>query len=160
MSKDILNSMVAQYNRVSGMLEKFIEICPDNVWAAPKGKFPVWQHVYHSFECVGFFLGEKGEKPAKESLYPGEVNIFKVIPETPAKKESIAKLAKEANAYAAAFFDSITDADLAKPHAGLSARTGAPFINSGVITLLIGHMYYHFGHCDAALRDNGMEGLF
>ena len=160
MSRDVVNSLKGQYDRVAGFLEKFIEVSPDKIWGGTSGKFPVWQHVYHAFECVGFFLASKDAAPNKESLYPLEVNLFKIIPDAPAEKAKIAKIAKEYNAFAAEFFASLTDADLAKPHEGLSSRINAPFNNAGVITLLIGHMYYHFGHCDAALRDNGLEGLF
>ena len=158
MSKDILNGMVAIYDRVNGLVEKFIEIFPDKIWAEPKGKFPVWQHVYHSSSAASFFLAGERHKPVEASFVPA-VGLFEESPPPPADKAAVAKFGKEVDAFVRAYLAKLSDADLAKTNDGLSGRINAPMSHSATITLLVGHIFYHFGHCDAALRDNGMQGL-
>lgn len=160
MSKDILNSLVGQYKFSAELFDKFIEICPDKIWAAPTGKFPAWQTVYHALACVTFFLGPKDDAPAFAPLYGREVLMFQDLSQPPADKKALAEYAKKADAFADSIFASLTDVDLGKMHEGFNARTGRETSVAGVITSLSGHHLYHFGACDAALRNNGMEGLF
>lgn len=159
MSKEVVKSFSGQFKRVSNFYEKFIETCPDKIWASLSGRFPVWQHVYHALECVPFFLGPK-DAPQRESLYSIDVMKFKDLSQPPADKAKLTALAKEMSAYAQKFFDSLNDEDLGKEHAGFSSRRNMSLTNADAITILIGHNYYHFGNCDAALRANGLEGLF
>lgn len=158
MSKDILNGMTAIYDRANGLVEKFIEMCPEKIWAEPKGKFPVWQHVYHCYSAVAFFLANEGDKTV-DALFAPPVGSFDEIPATPADKSTVAKYGKEVDAFVRAYFAKLTDADLAKPNEGLSARIKTTMSHAATISLMTGHIFYHFGHCDAALRDNGMQGL-
>ncbi|MDL2307728.1 DinB family protein, partial [Desulfovibrio sp. OttesenSCG-928-C06] len=149
MSKDILNGMIAIYDRANGLLEKFIEICPEKIWAEPKGKFPVWQHVYHCYSSAGFFLAGEGNKPVDSPFAPA-VASFDEIPAIPGDKATIAAYGKDMDAFIRAYFATLNDADLGKLNEGLSDRIKAPMSHSATISLLIGHIFYHFGHCDAA----------
>lgn len=160
MNKEILDSLVGSFKFASGFYDKFIETCPDKIWAAPFGKFPVWQNVYHAISCIGFFLGPKDIQPQVQPLYPLAVLLFKEYPATPALKSRLAGYAKQMNAFADNFFATITDSELPKVHAGLTARLNTTFTNAGAVTGLIAHHMYHFGMCDAALRHNGLDGLF
>jgi hypothetical protein len=160
MSKNIVNALVAQYQRAAGFYDKFIEICPDKIWAGTSGKFPVWQTVYHALQCIPFFLGPKDGAPEVPPLYPLEVLLFQDLSLAPADKRTLAAHAGAMNACAEKFFNSITDADLSKKHEGFSSRINFDTTNAGVITGLSGHHMYHFGACDAALRAGGLEGLF
>ena len=49
---------------------------------------------------------------------------------------------------------------LAKKDEALSAGMGAEATNAMAVSMLAGHIFYHLGSCDAALRDNGLEGVF
>lgn len=160
MSRDVVNALVAQYQRAAGFYDKFVETCPDKIWAEPSGKFPVWQTVYHALECVPFFIGPKDGQPEVPPLYPLEVLLFQDLSQAPADRKVLAGHAKAVNAYAEKYFASLTDADLAKKHEGFSARVNCDTSIAGVLTGLSGHHMYHFGACDAALRANGLEGLF
>jgi hypothetical protein len=159
MSKDILNSLVANYARINGLFEKFIETCPQDVWEGKIGKFPIWQQIYHTYACFDFFLSGKGQRPVLKPLYPQEVVMFASIPDTPAAKDEIAGFVKEANLYIEKFFAALDDPALSKLNEGFSARCQLPFTNAGTISSIIGHMFYHFGQCDAALREHGLKGL-
>jgi uncharacterized damage-inducible protein DinB len=160
MGKDILNDLSANYAKVNELFEKFIETCPEDIWAGKIGKFPVWQQIYHTYACFDFFLAEKGQTSVLKPLYPQEVRMFSHIPDTPATKEAITNLVKEANLYMEKFFAGLDDQALSNPHEGFSARRQSPCTNAGTINIVIGHMFYHFGQCDAALRDHGLKGLF
>ncbi len=160
MSTEIMNGIIGQYKRAAGMFDKFIEICPDNIWAQPSGKFPVWQTVYHAVACVPFFLKGAGEQESIAYPYGREVLTFQDLTKTPMDKAKLAAFAKEINAWADKYFASINDAMLAKKHEGFSSRVGFESTLAGVLTGLSGHHMYHFGMCDAALRANGKEGLF
>jgi uncharacterized damage-inducible protein DinB len=160
MSKEILNSLIANYNQVNGYFEEFIQRCPDKIWVEKIGNFPVWQQVYHAYATYDYFLSESDAQPTLKQLYPIEVVLFKTVPEVPPAKNSIAALIKEANVYIEKFFASLDDQKLGKKHAGFSTRREQPVTNAGVINIIVGHLFYHFGQCDAALRDNGLEGIF
>lgn len=160
MSQDIVNALVGQFKRVAGFYDQFIETCPDNVWAAPTGTFPVWQTVYHALACVPFFLAGKDEDAGIKNLYGPEVLRFQDLSQPQADKKAMAAFAREVNAWADKYFASLTDVDLAKKHEGFSARVNFDSTVAGVLTGLSGHHMYHFGACDAALRNNGLKGLF
>ena len=160
MSKEIVNALAAQFKRAADFYDKFIEICPDNVWAGTAGKFPVWQTVYHAIVCVPFFLSGKDEDTGIKNLYGREVLMFQDLSQPAADKKAMAAYAKQINAWVDKYFASLSDADLAKKHEGFSARVNTPFPTAGVIASLTGHHMYHFGACDAALRNNGLEGLY
>ena len=160
MSRDIVTALAGQYQRAAGFYDTFIKTCPDKIWAEPSGKFPVWQTVYHTLVCVPFFLGPKDGTPAKAPLYTREVIMFQDLSQPAADKKVIADFAKEMNAFAEAYFASLSDADLGKKHDGFSSRTNMNTSIAAVLTGLSGHHMYHFGACDAALRNNDLEGLF
>ncbi|MDR1243348.1 MAG: DinB family protein [Deltaproteobacteria bacterium] len=159
MSKDIVNSLMANYTRINGLFEKFIETCPQDIWAGKIGGFPVWQQVYHTYACFDFFLSGKGQSPLLKPLYPQEVVMFANIPDTPAEKDEITGFVKAANLYMEKFSAALDDQALSDLNEGFSARRQLPCTNAGTISSVIGHMFYHFGQCDAALRDHGLKGL-
>jgi uncharacterized damage-inducible protein DinB len=159
MSKEILNSLIANYSKVNGLFEKFVEISPDKVWEGKIGKFAVWQQVFHAYATFDFFLSAKDAPPALKELYPPEVWMFKTTPNIPAEKTALMAYIKEADKLMEKFFSALDDRALANLHEGFSSRRNMPVTNAGVISSIIGHMYYHFGQCDAALREHGLNGL-
>ncbi|MDR2504372.1 MAG: hypothetical protein LBD82_08365 [Deltaproteobacteria bacterium] len=160
MSKEAINILSAKFKWSAGFYDKFINVCPDQVWGQAFGRFPVWQNVYHALSCVPFFLAPKDAPQSVAALYPMEVLLFKDLSQAPADKNKMTAYAKEINAFADKYFTSVSDADLGKQHEGLSARIGKPNTQLDAITLTIGHHMYHFGMCDAALRGAGLDGLF
>ena len=159
MSKEIVQGLTGQFKWAAKFYDKFIDSCPEEIWGKPSGRFPVWQTVYHALGCVPFFLTPK-EGPQPAALYPQEVLLFKDLSRPPADRKQLAAYAKEVNALAGDFLAGLSDADLAKPHEGLSSRIGIPRTNLEAVSVLVGHHMYHFGMCDAALRADGLEGLF
>lgn len=159
MSNVVLESLLGQYRHGWGFFEEFCKTCPDAIWAESTGKFPAWQHVYHAAECVYFFFAPE-QMPSRTPAYAQDVMMFKDLKQPACPKDKMSGILKEANKYAEKFFATLSDATLGNLHAGLSKRLGQPFTNAGVIGCAIGHNFYHFGNCDAALRTHGLEGLY
>lgn len=159
MSKDAVNSMVMAYERAAGFLEKFVEVSTEKSWDAVIGADPAWQHALHAFATCEFFLAPKEGGTGPAHHFPGEVVMFGTRPAAPAK-DKLKTVARETREYSLKILNALNDDDLGKIHEGASARLGAPMTNAGVIANYIGHLYYHFGHCDAALLSNGETGLF
>jgi hypothetical protein len=159
MSKEILDTMVGQYKRAFGMVSSFIDVSTDEIWTATSGGFPGWQQVYHAMECVFFFLAPV-EHPERASLYSMDVLLLKDVDAPAPSKADMKKLCAEADAYADKFFASLSDADLVKPHEGLSARLSNPMNIAAAIGIMHGHFLYHLGFCDAILREHGKPTIF
>lgn len=156
-----VTALQGNFERTHGMLMKFIEICPENIWAKTSGGFPVWQQIFHAFACYDFFI--RDEKAANTTLMFGEkendIVGFKERPAAPSKNEII-QAGEKAKKMVDDFFAVQNDATLSQKHEGISARLGAEMSTLGVLSFLAAHNLYHLGSCDAALRDEGLEGVF
>jgi Uncharacterized protein conserved in bacteria len=160
MSRANVESMKEGINRIHGMLVQFVNECPDAVWKQTFGGFPVWQQAFHVFACYGFFT--KGVNETPEALLfgadEGEVVKFAKLPPAP-EKEAILKAAEQGKKMVEACLASLDDAALSAKHEGLSARFGVPKTNLEMLTILVGHGFYHLGACDSALRAAGHKGI-
>ena len=162
MGREAIDVLQANFERIHGMLVAFTEACPENIWFETYGGYPVWQQAFHAFACYDFFVRGTDETPSP--LYFGEkendVIHFQAAPKAVSKTE-MKEAATRAKAKIDAFFDSFKDdAELYQKHAGLSARIGVPFTILGLIATLSSHGFYHLGSCDAALRQNGLKGIY
>jgi len=157
--KDLVNGLKNNCEKGFNFLLKQIDVASDAVWTAKSGKIKYWQHIYHAFACVDFFV-----TPANEiiDLGPGTIDIvmFEDCPDNPLSKEIIREygLRKIDGAYA--WIDGLEDADLAKRNEGNSIRKKMDINNVMVISGLAGHLLYHVGCNDSILRENGYEGVF
>ena len=162
MSRDGINVLNASFERIHGMLVAFTDACPENIWHESFGGYPVWQQAFHAFACYDFFV--RGLDEAPSPLYfgdkEGDVIHFQAAPKVVSKaemKEAAATAKSKIDAFFATFKD---DAELYQKHEGLSARIGVPFTILGLMVALSTHGFYHLGSCDAALRQNGLQGIF
>lgn len=157
---DNLNALKANFDNTHGMLLKFIEICPEDLWPKTSVGFPVWQQVFHAFACYDFFI--RDDKAAPTTLMYGEkegdVVMFKERPTAPTKTEII-QAGEKAQKLVHNFIASLSDKDLSQKHAGLSARLGNEMTNLGMLGFLAAHNLYHLGCCDSALREEGLSGV-
>ncbi|MDR1124470.1 MAG: hypothetical protein LBM64_00185 [Deltaproteobacteria bacterium] len=159
MSKNAVNSLIMAHDRAFSFLERFIDASSDKTWSTRVGGDPAWQHLLHALATSEFFLAPKEGGPELPHHFSMEVVMFQACPSAPSR-DQLKTVAREARAYTEKFLHSLSDAELDSLHEGAGARMGAPLTNVALIANLIGHLYYHFGHCDAALRDNGEKGLF
>lgn len=162
MSRTNIETLQAAFERIHGMLVKFTEVCPDEVWEEKFGGFPVWQQAFHAFGCYDFFVRSLEGTPTALAFGEKEdpVLMFQESPK-PLTQAELRDAAKKAKILVDSYIASLkSDEELANKHLGLSARLDAPFSHLAVLDTLVGHGYYHLGSCDAALRQHGLEGVF
>ena len=159
MSKAITQSLEGIVRHSFGLVDEFLKVCPDAVWAQPYGKWPVWQQLYHAFSAMDFFLRPK-DAPAAPSPVPAPVgNLAEVAVDVPSK-QLIHDFIHKAQAQALEYIAGLDDAALADNNEGMSARMGRDMTHAATLGLLASHTMYHLGCCDAALRQNGLQGVF
>ena len=157
--KDLVIGLKNNCERAFNFLFRQIEEASDVVWTAKSGKIIYWQHIYHAFACVEFFISPDSEI---KDFGPGTVDIamFNDYPDSPIPKEAIREygLRKKDEAYV--WIDGLDDTDLAKKNEGNSKRRNMDISNIMVISGLTGHLMYHVGCNDSILRENGFPGVF
>jgi hypothetical protein len=159
MSQAIVRIQQGSFTFAFSLLQQFITVCPDDVWTKKFGGWPVWQQVYHTLAAMEFFVAAPEYEPVKGLVAP-EVTMLKVVGEHSVDKAQMKAFAKDVKAVADAYMDTLTDADLAQKAEGASLRMGNEMSHAAVVALMIGHVLYHLGSCDAALREQGLKGVF
>ena len=141
-----------------GATEQFIDVCPDEIWSRSFGGWPIWQHVYHSLLFTELFALDSKESPEKHPLSM-EVAVFAQTPDTPWSKYDAREFAMRVRTQAEAYFAVLTDADLDRKHGMLSQFFKKDMPQTAAASIMAGHVYYHLGVCDAALREQGLKGI-
>ena len=164
MPQSILAGQRASFDHAYGLMVQFIEVCPEAVWAEKFGGWPVWQQVYHALGSCQFFALQDGDTP-EQGLYPPEVNSFQSTPDAAPVKKKVLEYAARMKAKADVYLNDLQDADLPGVNQSLTVRMRAlgvqhEFSHSQTVVMLSGHLLYHLGSCDAALRQRGLKGVF
>jgi hypothetical protein len=160
MSDRTVRASSASFAFACGLLERYLEICPDTVWNEKSGGWPVWQQFYHAVSAFTFFVSPEGAPPAPLSFSPQVTQLLDVAEGPGMSKADAGELLASRKSAVKAYIDGLTDADLPEKHVGLSARMGNDTTHAQVLGLLAAHTLYHLGSCDAALRNHGLEGAF
>lgn len=160
MSQETIKSLQAPFNYANSLLKKFIEICPDDIWQQKSGGWPVWQQVYHTVIATDFFISSSNQEAITLPLDEETASLSTNTPKKAICRAEMLKLAEIMQARAEKYFNGLQDNMLAKKDEALSAGMGAEATNAMAVSMLAGHIFYHLGSCDAALRDNGLEGVF
>jgi hypothetical protein len=163
MSQSIISGQRASFEHAFGLMIRFIEVCPEDIWAKTFGGWPVWQQVYHALGSCQMGLRD-GETP-EQGLYPPEVGMLDSTPDKPPIKNDVLEYAARLKARAGAYLTALQDVDLPGINQRLTDRMKAKgiqheFSHSQTLVLLSGHLLYHLGACDAALRERGLKGVF
>ena len=159
MSQAIVQNQRGSFDFAFSLMMQFIEVCPDDTWAKKFGGWPIWQQVYHALNAVDFFISEPNAEPVKGLVAP-EVGNLKTVGEAPVSKADMKAFAAKVKAAADGYMNALTDEDMTKQAAGATARMGRETLHATVMALMIGHILYHLGSCDAALREQGLKGVF
>lgn len=158
MSRDIVMAVQVPFQNAFALLERYIDICPGEIWRETNGGWPVWQQIYHALAAIDFFVGRVGtpsDWPFDQATGGLHVVSGQYLPGEEAKK-----LAAEARTRAEAYLAGLSDADLAACEPRLSAVFGSDVTHGAIVGMLASHTLYHVGSCDAALRDHGLKGVF
>jgi hypothetical protein len=159
MSQAIVNNQRGSFDFAFSLMMQFIDVCPDAVWSKKFGGWPIWQQVYHALSAVDFFISAPGAEPVKGLVDP-EIGGLKTVGEKPLDKGALKAFATQVKAAADAYMDALSDEDLTKKAEGASMRMRRETLHATVMVLMIGHILYHLGSCDAALREQGLKGVF
>ncbi|MDR1621321.1 MAG: DinB family protein [Synergistaceae bacterium] len=159
MMQDVVKELRKNYERGFGFLFQQIEEAPDEAWKAQAGKWYYWQHLYHAFVCIDFFILPAG---GSVDLGPGSLDVamFKESPKEVLSKDAVREFGKAKKAQADAWLDKLADEDLAQKHEGSSSRRNMDVTNGMVLSNMIAHNFYHVGCNDTVLRENGHLGVY
>ncbi|GHT61775.1 hypothetical protein FACS1894109_20540 [Spirochaetia bacterium] len=151
-----INSLKNHFFIPFAMLEKIIEICPDELWNEKKSGFIFWHQLLHTFVGMYFWLQEEndhfdGKIMGKNVITELDDNPEKVI-KTIYSKQDIIEFCNESKNIAEKWFDGKDDKWLNSPSAKYKKMT-----NFDVMMGQIKHMMYHIGHCEAIFRENKIK---
>ncbi|MDR0238707.1 MAG: DinB family protein [Deltaproteobacteria bacterium] len=162
MSQALIAGPRTAFEHAYGLMIQFIEVCPEDIWLESFGGWPIWQQVYHALG-LQFLTLQEGETPEPD-LCPPEVGSFKRTPDKAPAKKDVLDYAARMKAKADAYINALRGADLSGVNQGLTNRmkdyNGGEFSHSLTLSMLSGHLLYHLGACDAALRQRGRKGVF
>jgi hypothetical protein len=136
------------------MLERIIEICPDDLWNTKKSGFIFWQQVIHVLSWMNACMRDGKMKPLPFSDFNGK-NIypdFENIPEIMLTKSEIIECCKATKEIAKKCFSGKDDNWLKLPWEKHNKVTNFDMLESS-----IKHLIYHIGHCEAVFRENGIK---
>lgn len=140
------------------LCDKFWTICPEEVWRKEAGGWPVGQQFYHLLMASSMFLSTFGvegiENPDPKAGQLGEDREY--CP----SKEDAKRFFNSVSIGLNKLLDRLTDAVLLENNLAFSQRLGKEVNNAECLNLMCAHMLYHLGSCDAALRNEGLEGAF
>ena len=157
--KDLVNGLKSNCERAFDFLFQQIDEASDAVWEAKSGKLLYWQHIYHAFVCVDFFVA-----PIDGVMDPGpgtiDIAMFRDFPDKPLSKEEVHGYGLKKKAQAYSWIDGLDDSDLAKKNEPNSERRKMDVSNGMVVSGLAGHCFYHIGCNDSILRENGHAGVY
>jgi hypothetical protein len=151
----ILSSFKPPIDSAIDLTEKFIEVCPDELWTEKSGGWPVWLHLAHALWASDFFVpGESS--PLLEGLTLDQIRLVEPVGQ-PAPKKAVLTQLQTVRTRISSFLQKLDDADLPKANEKI-ANFG--WTLGRTLTVLASHPLYHLGYCDAVLRDHGLSSVF
>lgn len=158
MSKVIVNALKNPIDYSFDLLNQFIDVCPDDLWAEKAGGWPIWQQVYHTISSIDFFIAYEG--PKESPLASDDVAGLMVVGEKALSKEALKAASVVAQKRLEGYIDSLTDECLPQRSEKVFANSQWDITHGGILSFVAGHILYHIGSCDAALRNRGLKGVF
>ena len=159
MSQAIVNSLKPQVEHAFGLLGKFIDVCPDDIWAEKSGGWPISQQIYHAVAAVDLFVAAPGEA-ASELLADLEVVQLTKTADQVVPREKVKAAGLKAKATVDKYLAALQDEDLPQRNETPFKKINFEMTHAGTIVLLASHTLYHLGAGDAALRNHGLKGVF
>lgn len=158
MTNEFVREHQGGLNFAFALSEKFLSICPDAVWQKNFGGWAVSRQFYHALEATSFFAASVwGGEIANPCSGAGDLSQKSG---TEASKAQASEFLASIKAAVAHNIDGMRDDALLQKNEKASQLLGRDTSNAAVIQLMASHILYHLGSCDAALRDQGLEGAF
>jgi hypothetical protein len=148
-----LNPLKKYFFGSFSMLEKILEICPDELWNKKAAGIVFWQQLAHAFGGAHYWLREENTEfidPFKDqNIY---LERMEKDPESILSKGVLRQYCKEIKEIAEKWFNGRDDDWLKLPSKIYNKAT-----NNEAALMQIKHIMYHVGHCEAVFRENGIE---
>lgn len=158
--RDIVKASEAPFRYAWQLVNEYLKVCPDSVWQAKNGGYPVWQQMLHAIWVLDyFFVCGEGDTPLPA---PADLDtlLFKKQGSGVVGKAEVLEYANKVIVRVDAWIAALKDSDLPKKNDALSAKLGNDFTFAGTLIAMSAHTQYHIGSCDSALRDNGIQGVY
>ena len=149
----LLNSLKNQFFVSFIMLEKIIDICPDELWNKKVSGFVFWQQLFHTLAVEQYFFKEGNTEFLEAEPFKGKEfypHRMEKDPEDILSKDVLKKFCNETKETAEIFFNEKDDNWLK-----LSFSLYDKVTNHEAILTQIRHIMYHVGHSEAIFRENG-----
>lgn len=138
--------------------ERFLALCPDDVWQKKFGCWFVSQEFYHAMHATNRFVAALwDEKAADPCPKAGERFPEEGVAAEQATKGQAGEFLANLKALVEKNAPTMRDADLLKTNEGASKRTGHPISNAATLVMVASHIMYHLGGCYAAARAQGLD---
>ena len=160
MSRAIVAELESPYQRAWDLMCKFMDVCPDEIWAETNGGWPVWQQVAHTVAVLNFFILENDDDIIVPAPTEFGVLMLREQGQQMVSKEAMKAYGAAVKAAVDARVARLTDADLTHIQERVSKKIGRELTYGAIMVMLVSHTTYHLGSCDAALRDHGLPGVF
>ena len=160
MSRAIVAELESPYQRAWDLMCKFMDVCPDEIWAETNGGWPVWQQVAHTVAVLNFFILENDDDIIVPAPTEFGVLMLREQGQQMVSKEAMKAYGAAVKAAVDARVARLTDADLTHIQERVSKKIGRELTYGAVMVMLASHTTYHLGSCDAALRDHGLPGVY
>jgi hypothetical protein len=139
------------------MLEKIIEICPDELWNVKKSGFTFWHQLLHTFVGICYWLREEkiqfdGTLNGKNINTELDVDELKKVTNDIYSKQDIIDICNKSKNIAVKWFDGKDDNWLNLPYNNYKKIT-----NFDATIGQIKHIMYHIGHFEAIYREAGIK---
>jgi hypothetical protein len=155
MSEPILQALKESSSGSYALFEKIVSACPQDLWESSFGGWPLWQQYMHTLWVNLVFLPGEPQLGLLPEMPQAAVQLEEKGA-NPISREDAGKCLEGVKKATFAYLDSLKDSDLPKT----SKKMGeTEFSNMKTIGLLNGHIMYHLGVFDAALREKGQKGI-
>ena len=157
----VIQCFKEEFERFWGLLEKLVEVCPEDLWGKKAGGDVFWQQIWHAMAIAEVNTVEDlAVKIPAIDQYSREVALLsKTLDRVPGKAE-ILEHGRRIKQQALAYYDSMTVASLTQEHPAMTKRLRGPHTRQHAALALIRHVNYHIGACDAILREYGHPGVY
>ena len=154
-NRTLLNSLKNQFLASFSMLEKILDICPDEIWRKKISGFIFWQQLFHTLAVEQYFLREGNTEFLEAEPFKGKElysHRMEKDPEVVLSKDVLKKFCNETKEIAEKWFNGKDDNWL-----NLSSSIYNKVTNHEAMLTQIRHIMYHIGHSEAIFRGNGIE---
>ena len=159
MSDPVIACFQAEFERFFAMVEKQIEVCPDELWEKKAGGWPFWQQIFHNLACIEIYALPEGSA-SQQTMYSKQVAMLSEQPAKPMSKAAMKDFAATMRKVADQFFATMSAETLTAKHAAMSKLLNRDMANQNALIAMVRHTCYHLGCCDSVLRDHGIPGVY